>query len=280
LTVSGKLKVLGLKDNLSVSATQDNIQIWSDGSSGYIQSNGDLNGLKIKSNTAGVIILESNVGIGTSSTRANLEVSGTLKLQSGARVNEFSNNASLGTSETVVPTQKAVRAYAETKAKRNGDIQQDFSVKKLLVVGNDLGEVMELGEYKVVLGSSGELSLRKNSHLLFSIKKDKIKYMRKYVDYYDFAPVPGFETPDERHITELSGESWGREVSERTETPSPLTHNVGTPPEHTHTELLGGSLLRNLWYWREWGAGEVGSEVVVVQGGSGVSSQIITIPLS
>ncbi|QLE56746.1 TMF family protein [Nostoc sp. TCL26-01] len=85
-------------------ATWDNIQIWSDGTHGHIQSNGDENGLQIKSNTGGKIILDSDV-----------EVNANLKLKSGVAVNEFSNNENLGYSDTHVPTQKAVTTYVDNK---------------------------------------------------------------------------------------------------------------------------------------------------------------------
>jgi hypothetical protein len=83
-------------------ATWDNIQIWSDGTHGRIESNGDEDGLRIKSNTAGKIILDSDV-----------EVKGTLKLNSGEAVNEFSNDENLGSSDSAVPTQKAVKTYVD-----------------------------------------------------------------------------------------------------------------------------------------------------------------------
>ncbi len=85
-------------------ATWDNIQIGSDGTHGHIESNGDEDGLKIKSNTAGKIILDSDV-----------EVKGTLKLNSGVAVNEFSNDENLGNSDSAVPTQKAVKTYVDNK---------------------------------------------------------------------------------------------------------------------------------------------------------------------
>jgi len=102
-----KLDVQGIirtynKDNTK--ATWDNIQIWSDDTHGHIESNGDENGLKIKSNTAGKIILDSDV-----------EVKGTLKLNSGVAVNEFSNDENLGNSDSAVPTQKAVKTYVDNK---------------------------------------------------------------------------------------------------------------------------------------------------------------------
>jgi len=102
-----KLDVQGIiqtynKNNTT--ATWDNIQIWSDGTHGHIESNGDEDGLRIKSNTAGKIILDSDV-----------EVKGTLKLNSGVAVNEFSNDENLGDSDSAVPTQKAVKTYVDNK---------------------------------------------------------------------------------------------------------------------------------------------------------------------
>jgi hypothetical protein len=41
------------------------MRLWSDGANSFIQSNGDENGLRIKSNGANKIFMESNVGIGT-----------------------------------------------------------------------------------------------------------------------------------------------------------------------------------------------------------------------
>jgi len=75
LSVSGTIKTLS-----NPAAPWDNLSIWSDGENSYIQSNGDENGLHIKSNTANKIILESKVGIGVSNitTDALLTVNGTI----------------------------------------------------------------------------------------------------------------------------------------------------------------------------------------------------------
>ncbi|MCW3789221.1 hypothetical protein [Plebeiibacterium sediminum] len=71
LDIYGKLRTI----NYSVSsATWDNITMWSTGSESYIQSNGDENGLFIKSNTGNKIIFESNVGIGIESPLTKLHV--------------------------------------------------------------------------------------------------------------------------------------------------------------------------------------------------------------
>lgn len=61
------------------SATWDNLNIWSNGVSSFIQSNGDEEGLRIKSNIANKIILESNVGIGTANPTEMLSVNGNIR---------------------------------------------------------------------------------------------------------------------------------------------------------------------------------------------------------
>jgi hypothetical protein len=58
----------------SPEAKWDNLSLWSDGENSYINANGDEKGLHIKSNTGGKILLESNVGIGTSLPMYNLQV--------------------------------------------------------------------------------------------------------------------------------------------------------------------------------------------------------------
>jgi hypothetical protein len=62
-TIYGVLKTIN-KDN-SV-ATWDNLSLWTDGGSSYIYANNDENGLFIKSVGGNKIIMESNVGFGTS----------------------------------------------------------------------------------------------------------------------------------------------------------------------------------------------------------------------
>jgi len=65
LDVNGVIQVY---NNGNPAAYWDNMQLWSDGGTSYIQSNGDENGLRIKSNSGGKILLESNVAIGTDNT--------------------------------------------------------------------------------------------------------------------------------------------------------------------------------------------------------------------
>jgi hypothetical protein len=82
LEVGGIIRTVN-KD--SPGAKWDNLSLWSDGENSYIHANGDEKGLHIKSNVGGKILLESNVGIGTTMPRARLDV--------GA----FINNGQLGT---------------------------------------------------------------------------------------------------------------------------------------------------------------------------------------
>ena len=56
-------------------ANWDNISLWSDGTKGYIQTNGDEDGLFIKSNDGDRIILESKVGIGEQNPSSLLHIS-------------------------------------------------------------------------------------------------------------------------------------------------------------------------------------------------------------
>ncbi len=65
----------------------------------------------------------NNVGIATTTPAATLHVAGTLQLQTGIAINEFSNDAELSAeSDTVVPTQKAIKVYVEKRvaARRSG----------------------------------------------------------------------------------------------------------------------------------------------------------------
>ena len=154
-------------------ATWDNIQIWSDGTHGHIESNGDEDGLKIKSNTAGKIILDSDV-----------EVKGTLKLNPGVAVNEFSNDENLGNSDSAVPTQKAVKTYVDNKIadekinvleSKINDLESKNNNLELKI--NDLEskinkvdfknlEVTTLKTQKIIIGA-------KNYHFILQISLDK-----------------------------------------------------------------------------------------------------------
>ncbi|WP_207680668.1 hypothetical protein [Desulfonema magnum] len=60
-----------------------------------------------------------NVGIGKTKPGAKLEIAGTVKLQAGVVVNEFSSDTKLDdNSDSAVPTEKAVRAYVDNRFPR------------------------------------------------------------------------------------------------------------------------------------------------------------------
>ncbi|NEP48808.1 MAG: hypothetical protein F6K65_08210, partial [Moorea sp. SIO3C2] len=83
------------------------------------------------------IVRESgNVGIGTTCPDAKLEVNGNLKLEYGVAVNAFSCDGTLeGCSDLAIPTEKAIKTYADTKALLNGSVSENFSANNLTVNG-------------------------------------------------------------------------------------------------------------------------------------------------
>jgi hypothetical protein len=75
-------------------------------------------------------------GIGTFTPTANLEIKGDLLLDSGVAISQFSTDGTLrSNSDTSVPTENAVKTYADTKAKLAGDSTQNFYTNKLRVNG-------------------------------------------------------------------------------------------------------------------------------------------------
>lgn len=77
----------------------------------------DKSGLNIATPGGSKLFIESStgdVGIGTTSPGAKLEINGNLKLQSGVAVNEFSTDGNLsGNSDLAIPTEKAVKTYLQ-----------------------------------------------------------------------------------------------------------------------------------------------------------------------
>ena len=100
----------------------------------------DKSGLNIATPGGSKLFIDSssgNVGVGTTSPGAKLEINGNLKLQSGVAVNEFSIDGTLaGNSDLAIPTEKAVKSYADTKALLAGSSSQSFSANNLTVNGN------------------------------------------------------------------------------------------------------------------------------------------------
>ncbi|NEO94547.1 MAG: hypothetical protein F6K56_31920, partial [Moorea sp. SIO3G5] len=84
-----------------------------------------------------MVIKDCHVGIGTIDPGAKLEVKGNLKLLKGVAVNEFSCDGSLeDNSDCAIPTEKAIKTYADTKALLHGSVNQNFSAKNLTVNGS------------------------------------------------------------------------------------------------------------------------------------------------
>ncbi|WP_424099662.1 shufflon system plasmid conjugative transfer pilus tip adhesin PilV [Moorena producens] len=106
---------------------------------GYKEANGQINPHSMINDTDTVLTLDGvnkRVGIGTRTPGAKLEVQGNFKLQNGVAVNNISSDGTLtGNSDLTIPTQKAIKTYADTKALLAGSDSQDFQAKKLTVSG-------------------------------------------------------------------------------------------------------------------------------------------------
>lgn len=102
----------------------------------------------------GPLTIESALAV----TSVQLEVKGALKLADGVAVNQFSNDESLSTNrDTIVPTQKAVKAYVDRAVQ--GSENQDFKAKdvrvygKLTVDGEVISKDIQKMEGNVELGN-------------------------------------------------------------------------------------------------------------------------------
>ena len=94
------------------------------------------------------MLVNGNMGIGESNPMAKLSVNGSLKLQQGVAVNEFSNDPNLtDNTDLSVPTEKAVKSYVDakitplntallSKAAIAGSSSQNFQTQNLSVNGN------------------------------------------------------------------------------------------------------------------------------------------------
>lgn len=107
----------------------------------------------------GPLTIESALAVDTTTiTSIQLEVKGALKLADGVAVNQFSNDESLSTNrDTIVPTQKAVKAYVDRAVQ--GSENQDFKAKdvrvygKLTVDGEVISKDIQKMEGNVELGN-------------------------------------------------------------------------------------------------------------------------------
>jgi hypothetical protein len=88
------------------------------------------------------VFLGGKVGIEQAEPIYTLDINGSLKLENGVHINEFSNDQTLGNdgqgSEDTVPTQMAVKTYVrnqlDAKADLNGSGQENFNVNTLTCI--------------------------------------------------------------------------------------------------------------------------------------------------
>jgi hypothetical protein len=92
--------------------------------------------------------VRDNIGVGTDTPRATLEVKGKIKLNESVAVGEFSTDGTfVAASDLSVPTTQAVKTYTDTqlltvsqilanKADLNGSLAQNFQVNNLTAQGN------------------------------------------------------------------------------------------------------------------------------------------------
>ncbi|MBD2681496.1 MULTISPECIES: hypothetical protein [Nostoc] len=137
----------------------------------HIQQTANEDALRIddelNDTTAFLINKDGNVGIGTITPGAKLEINGNLKLQQGIAVNKISNDVTLaGNSDLTIPTEKAIKTYADTKALLAGSANQDFQTKNLTVNSN-----LKLQQGVTVNKISNDVTLAGNSDLTIPTEK-------------------------------------------------------------------------------------------------------------
>ncbi|NEO01745.1 MAG: SUMF1/EgtB/PvdO family nonheme iron enzyme, partial [Moorea sp. SIO3I7] len=118
--------------------------------------------------------VKGNVGIGTDTPTAKLEVKGNLKLELGEAVNEFSSDITLAdNSNQAVPTQLAVKTYVEHQVQGvKASARESFETKKLQVSETltvegatqlngslQLGQGVQVAQFSDTIGQSRESSL-------------------------------------------------------------------------------------------------------------------------
>jgi len=128
--------VLQLYNRDAASATWDNIRIWAEGGSSVIESNGDEDGLILRSNYGGKILLMSNVGIGTLSPSEKLSVNGKIRAKEikveNANWPDFVFAKSYG-----LPTLKETEKHIKEK----GHLPGIPSAEEVKANGVDLGDM-------------------------------------------------------------------------------------------------------------------------------------------
>ncbi|NES40052.1 formylglycine-generating enzyme family protein [Moorena sp. SIO2C4] len=102
--------------------------------------------------------VKGNLGIGTETPTAKLEVKGDLKLQLGEAVNEFSSDITLAdNSNQAVPTELAVKTYVDNQVQ---GLQESLTTKKLQVTESlKLGNEVEVVQFSETISPSRDSSL-------------------------------------------------------------------------------------------------------------------------
>ncbi len=133
LDVAGKIRTY---HHEIPTATWDNITMWSDGTKGYIQSNGDEDGLFIKSNTGSKVIFESSVGIGIANPCADCKLDVAGKIRTEEVLVEVVNGP-----DYVFEEDYELRTIAETASfiEKNHHLPEIPSAKEMEANGVELG---------------------------------------------------------------------------------------------------------------------------------------------
>ncbi|WP_443946634.1 hypothetical protein ACJVDH_05895 [Pedobacter sp. AW1-32] len=141
LDINGVLQVYN-KDNQA--ANWDNIRIWSEGSNGLIESNGDEAGMIIRSNGGNKILLMSDVGIGTTSPTEKLSVAGKI----GASEIQVRSD---GWPDYVFKPEYHLPSLSEIEKqiRANGHLPEMPSAKEVETNGLAVGEMLKLQQQKI-----------------------------------------------------------------------------------------------------------------------------------
>ena len=103
----------------------------------------------------------------------SLHIHGDLKLQEGVAVNKISDNINLQeNSNNIIPTQKAIKTYADTKALLAGNAAQEFNALHLTVSDRlEVNGSLKLQNDVVVNNISNDINLQENSNNIIPTQK-------------------------------------------------------------------------------------------------------------
>ena len=132
---------------ITTGVTNGNITITPNGTGSLTLGALTVSGTEISSADSTQITLKENLSVTGTLNAAGAATLGTsLTLSAGATITEFSTSTSLGTSNTVVPTQNAVKAYVDA---------QNVSQAITFVGDDSTGTAVNSGETFQILGGTG-----------------------------------------------------------------------------------------------------------------------------